>query len=119
MEGTIYTAKKEIEAVGGQCLAIKCDIRDEESVKKAVEETVKTFGGIDILINNASAIYTLPVEDTPTKKFDLAMSINTRGTFLLSKYCIPHLKKSKNPHILTLSPPMSALTNYEKKNWFA
>lgn len=94
LEGTIYTAAKEIEKAGGKALPIACDIRDEKSVKEAIELTVKTFGGIDILINNASAIYQSSVEDTEIKKFDLAMSINTRGTFLCSKLCIPHLKKS-------------------------
>lgn len=87
-------------------MPIQCDIRDEKSIQAAVDKTVETFGGIDILVNNASAIYTTQIEDTSTKKFDLAMSINTRGTFLCSKLCIPHLKKSKNPHILTISPPL-------------
>jgi len=85
-------------------------------VKKAVAATVKEFGGIDILINNASAIYNTPVEKTETKRFDLAMDINTRGTFLCSKHCIPHLKNSKNPHILTLSPPLDM--GGSKINWF-
>jgi citronellol/citronellal dehydrogenase len=106
LEGTIFTAADAIKKAGGQCLPIQCDIRDEKSVIEAIEKTVKTFGGIDILVNNASAIYNTPVEDTDTKKFDLAMNINTRGTFLCSKLCIPHLRKSKNPHILTLSPPL-------------
>ena len=78
-------------------MPIKCDIRDEKSVKEAIELTVKTFGGLDILVNNASAIYLTPVEDTEMKKFDLSMSINTRGTFLCCKYAIPHLKKAQNP----------------------
>lgn len=86
-------------------MPIQCDIRDDNSIKAAVEATVKEFGGIDILVNNASAIYQTPVEDTSPKTFDLAMSINTRGTFLCSKHCIPHLKNSSNPHILTISPP--------------
>ena len=94
LEGTIYTAADDIRAAGGKALPIKCDIRDPESVKAAVEATVKEFGGIDILINNASAIYQKSVEDTPVKLFDLAMTINTRGTFLCSKFCIPHLRKS-------------------------
>jgi citronellol/citronellal dehydrogenase len=117
LEGTIYTAAKEIEKCGGKALAIKCDIRDEKSVQAAIDETVKTFGGIDILINNASAIYNTPVEDTEMKRFDLAMSINTRGTFLASKLCIPHLRKSNNPHILTISPPL--YISGTKTNWFA
>ena len=108
LEGTIYTAAEEINKAGGHALAIQCDIRNEESVKQAVELTVKTFGGIDILINNASAIYSSSVEDTEMKRYDLAMQINVRGTFLCCKYCIPHLKKAKNPHILTMSPPKYA-----------
>jgi citronellol/citronellal dehydrogenase len=117
LEGTIYTAAEDIRKAGGKCLPIQCDIRDEKSVQNAVDLTVKEFGGIDILINNASAIYQHPVEDTPMKKFDLAMSINTRGTFLCSKLCIPHLKKSSNPHILTISPPLYMAT--DTTNWFA
>jgi len=118
LEGTIYTAAEEIRKAGGKCLPIQCDIRDDESVKNAVEMTAKEFGGIDILVNNASALYQTPVEETTTKQFDLAMQINTRGTFLCSKYCIPHLRKSKNPHILTLSPPLDMGGN-PKVNWFA
>lgn len=97
LAGTIYTAAEEIRKAGGKCLPIQCDIRDEKSVQNAIDLTVKEFGGIDICINNASAIYQLPVEDTSTKQFDLAMQINTRGTFLCSKLCIPHLKEAKNP----------------------
>jgi citronellol/citronellal dehydrogenase len=115
LPGTIYTAADEIRAAGGKALPIKCDIRDAESVKAAVEATVKEFGGIDILINNASALYQTPVEDTAVKQFDLAMSINTRGTFMCSKFCIPYLRKSSNPHILTISPPLGM----SGKNWFA
>lgn len=118
LEGTIYTAAKDFEKAGGKALAVQCDVRDEKSVKEAVELAVKTFGGIDILVNNASAIYQSTVEETEMKKYDLSMSINTRGTFLCSKYCIPHLRKAKNPHILTISPPMSAATD-PKVNWFA
>ena len=117
LEGTIYTAAEEIKKAGGKCLPIQCDIRDEKSVKEAVEKCVKEFGGIDILINNASAIYKTPVAETETKKFDLAMQINTRGTFLCSKYCIPHLRNAKNPHILTISPPLGM--GDPKVNWFA
>ena len=106
LEGTIYTAAEEIEKAGGKCLPIQCDIRDEKSVQEAIQKCVERFGGIDILVNNASAVYQSQVEITDTKKFDLAMSVNTRGTFLCSKYCIPYLKKSKNPHILTISPPL-------------
>lgn len=116
LEGTIYTAAEDIKKAGGQCLPVQCDIRDEASVKAAVDKAVETFGGIDILVNNASAIYQSPVETTSAKQFDLAMNINTRGTFLCSKYCIPHLRKSKNPHILTISPPLYIAT--QKINWF-
>lgn len=104
--GTIYTAAKEIEAAGGRCLPIQCDIRDANSVEAAIEKTVKTFGGIDILINNASAINPTGVEDMTVKSFDLIQSINSRGTFVCSKFAIPHLRNSKNPHILTISPPL-------------
>lgn len=117
LEGTIYTAAEEIKKVGGKCLPIKCDIRDEKSVKEAVELTVKTFGGIDILVNNASAIYMSKLEETSMKQYDLSMSVNTRGTFLCSKYCIPYLRKSKNPHILSISPPLYAVTD-PKINWY-
>jgi NAD(P)-dependent dehydrogenase (short-subunit alcohol dehydrogenase family) len=106
LEGTIYTAAKEIEALGGKCLPIQCDIRDEKAVEAAIEKTVQTFGGLDVLINNASAIQPNSVEYMDVKRFDLIMSINTRGTFVCSKFAIPHLRKSKNPHILTISPPL-------------
>ena len=117
LPGTIYTAADEIRAAGGKALACVCDIRDEKSVEKAVADCVKEFGGIDICINNASAIYQTPVEQTDTKRFDLAMAINTRGTFVVSKACIPHLKKAKNPHILTISPPLHFAGS--PVNWFA
>ena len=117
LEGTIFTAAEEIKKAGGKCLPIQCDIRDENSVKNAIDQCAKEFGGIDILINNASAIYKTPVEDTETKKFDLAMTINTRGTFLCSKYCIPYLKKAENPHILSISPPLGM--GDPNVNWFA
>lgn len=118
LEGTIFTAAEEVKKAGGKCLPVQCDIRDEKSVKEAVELAVKTFGGIDILVNNASALYMAKAEETSMKQYDLAMSINARGTFLVSKYCIPHLKKSKNPHILTISPPLYAATD-SKINWYA
>ena len=111
--GTIYSAAKEIEDTGGKALAVQCDIRDEIQIQHAVDKAVETFGGIDILINNASAISLTKTEDTEIKKYDLMQDINVRGTFLVSKACIPHLKKSINPHILTLSPPL----NLDKK-WF-
>ncbi|TNV76751.1 hypothetical protein FGO68_gene11258 [Halteria grandinella] len=118
LEGTIHTAAEEIRKAGGRCLPIQCDIRDEKSVRDAVELTVKTFGGIDILVNNASALYMAKAEETSMKQYDLAMSINARGTFLVSKYCIPHLRNSKNPRILTISPPLYAATD-PRVNWYA
>lgn len=104
--GTIYSAAAEMEAVGGHGLGVQCDIRFEEQIEAAVQKTVEHFGGIDILVNNASAISLTPTEQTEAKRFDLMHSINVRGTFLVTKHCIPHLKKSSNAHILTLSPPI-------------
>jgi citronellol/citronellal dehydrogenase len=104
--GTIYSAAEEIEAAGGKALAIACDIRDEEQVAKAVKAAITRFGGIDMLINNASAISLTGTEATEMKRFDLMHDINVRGTFLVTKYCIPHLRKATNAHILTLSPPI-------------
>ena len=106
LEGTIYTAAKEVEAAGGKCLPLQVDIRDEKSVKAAIEKTVEVFGGLDILVNNASAIQNASVEDMDVKRYDLIQSINGRGVFVCSKFAIPHLRKSKNPHILTISPPL-------------
>eukprot|EP00055_Hartaetosiga_balthica_P012542 m.61201 g.61201 ORF g.61201 m.61201 type:complete len:378 (+) comp7986_c0_seq1:128-1261(+) len=106
LPGTIYSAKEEIEKAGGKAIAIACDIRDEESVQKAIDATVEAFGGIDILVNNASAINLTPTESIPMKTFDLMHSINSRGTFLCTKLCLPYLKKSENPHVLTLCPPV-------------
>jgi citronellol/citronellal dehydrogenase len=105
--GTIFSAAKEIEAAGGKALAIQCDIRNEEQIQDAIAKGVAAFGGIDILINNASAISLTTTENTESKRFDLMHSINVRGTYLVSKHCIPHLKKGKNPHIITLSPPLN------------
>ncbi|MFT3678375.1 MAG: NAD(P)-dependent oxidoreductase [Chitinophagaceae bacterium] len=105
--GTIYSAAAEMEAAGGHGLGVQCDIRFEEQVEAAIQKTVEHFGGIDILVNNASAISLTPTEQTEAKRFDLMHSINVRGTFLVTKHCIPHLKKSSNAHILTLSPPIS------------
>jgi citronellol/citronellal dehydrogenase len=107
LEGTIYTAAAEIEAAGGQALPILGDVRDEESVYGAVAATVERFGGIDICVNNASAISLTTTEQTDLKRYDLMQSINARGTFVMSKACIPHLRKGTNPHILTLSPPIT------------
>lgn len=112
--GTIFTAAAEVEKAGGKALAVQCDIRFEEQIVDAIETTIKTFGGIDILINNASAISLTNTEQTEAKRFDLMHDINVRGTFLVSKHSIPHLKKGKNPHILFLSPPI----NLHPK-WFA
>jgi citronellol/citronellal dehydrogenase len=114
LPGTIYTAAAEIEKAGGQALAIKTDVRSEEEVKNAVEKTIETFGGIDICINNASALFLMPTLGTPMKRFDLINQVNTRATFMCSQYCLPWLKKSNNPHILNLSPPL----NLDPK-WFA
>ncbi len=107
LEGTIFSAANEIEAAGGHALAVQCDIRFEEQILNAVEKGISHFGGMDILINNASAISLTNVEQTSAKLFDLMHDINVRGTFLVSKACIPHLKNGKNPHILTLSPPVN------------
>jgi citronellol/citronellal dehydrogenase len=106
LKGTIYTAADEIRAAGGKALPVVCDIRDEAQVMDAIEKTVAEFGGIDICVNNASAISLTNSQATDMKRFDLMMGINTRGTFMVSKYCIPHLKKAENPHILMLSPPL-------------
>lgn len=112
--GTIFSAAQEIEDAGGKALAVQCDIRDENQIQTAVDKAVATFGGIDVLINNASAIGLTNTEQTEPKRFDLMHDINVRGTFFMSKACIPHLKKGNNPHILTLSPPL----NMDMK-WFA
>lgn len=106
LPGTIYTAAEEIEEAGGKALPLVCDIRYEDQVQAAVNETVAKFGGIDICINNASAISLTGTEATEMKRWDLMHQINARGTFLTSKTCIPHLKKSDNPHVLMLSPPL-------------
>ena len=114
LPGTIYTAAAEIEAAGGRALPVRMDLRDEAQVYAAVEQAVATFGGIDVLVNNASAISLSGTLETPMKRFDLMGSVNARGTFLASQACIPHLKKSPNPHILTLSPPLDM-----RPKWFA
>ena len=117
LPGTIFTAAEEINQAGGEALPIQCDIRDEEQIASAIDKTVKRFGGLDILINNASAINLTPTLATPAKRFDLMFDVNVRGTFLTSQAAIPHLKDSakagRNPHILTLSPPLSM-----KAKWF-
>ncbi len=104
--GTIYATVDKVNAAGGKGLAVQCDIRDEDQVIEAVRQAVATFGGIDILINNASAITLSNTEETEMKRFDLIHDINVRGTFVVTKHCVPFLKKSANPHILTLSPPI-------------
>lgn len=105
--GTIFSAAEEIEKAGGHALPVQCDIRFEEQIQKAVESAVASFGGIDIVINNASAIFLTPTEQTEPKRFDLMNDINVRGTFFVTKTCIPYLKKSLHAHILTLSPPVN------------
>ena len=107
LPGTIYSAAEEIKEAGGKALPLICDIRSDEQVQSAVEAGVKEFGGIDICINNASAISLTPTMQTPMKRFDLMQQVNTRGTFLVSQTCIPYLMKSENPHILNLSPPLN------------
>ena len=114
LEGTIHTAAAEIEKAGGRALPLMCDIRADDQVEAAVAKTVETFGGIDIVVNNASAISLTPTEATDLKRFDLMFGINTRGTFLVTKTCLPHLTKAKNPHVLMLSPPLDM-----KPQWFA
>ena len=117
LPGTIHSAAKEIEAAGGKALPIQCDLRDENQIAESVEKAAAEFGGLDILINNASAINLTPTLATPAKRFDLMFDVNVRGTFLTSQAVIPHLKESakqgRNPHILTLSPPLSM-----KAKWF-
>jgi citronellol/citronellal dehydrogenase len=114
LEGTIYTAAAEIEAAGGKCLPLMVDVRDEQSVAEAIAKTAETFGGLDIVVNNASAISLTNTQMTDMKRYDLMHQINTRGTFMVSKYAIPHLEKAENPHIMMLSPPLDM-----KMRWFA
>jgi citronellol/citronellal dehydrogenase len=114
LPGTIYTAAEEIEAAGGKALPLLVDVRDEDAVKTAMERTVETFGGLDIVVNNASAISLTPTPQTDMKRFDLMHQVNTRGTYMVSKYAIPYLEKADNPHILMLSPPLDM-----KEKWFA
>lgn len=105
LPGTIHSAAAEVEAAGGKALAIRCDIREEDQVQAAVAATVEAFGGIDILVNNASAIWLHGTLETPMKRFDLMQQVNARGSFLCAQTCIPHLRKADSPHILTLAPP--------------
>lgn len=114
LPGTIFTAASEVQEAGGQALALAVDVRDEEQVATAVEQAVARFGGIDVLVNNASAISLTDTEHTPMKRFDLMHQVNARGTFLCSKLCAPHLARASNPHILAISPPLSL-----SERWFA
>jgi len=113
LPGTIFSAAKEIEAAGGQALPVQCDIRDENQILKAVDETAARFGGIDILVNNASAINLTDTPNTPMKRFDLMFGINVRGTYAATQACLPHLKKAVNPHVLTMASPLNM-----KAHWF-
>jgi citronellol/citronellal dehydrogenase len=114
LPGTIFTAAQEVEAAGGKALALSVDIRDEHQIHTAVQAAVERFGGIDVLVNNASAIFLAGTVDTPARRFDLMHQVNARGTFLCSQACIPHLARAKNPHILMLSPPLDM-----RPKWFA
>jgi citronellol/citronellal dehydrogenase len=114
LEGTVHSACEAIEAAGGRALPCVTDIREEAAVERAVSATVEHFGGIDILVNNASAISLTPTASTPLKRFDLMHSVNARGTFACSQACLPHLARAQNPHILTLSPPLDL-----RPEWFA
>lgn len=114
LPGTIHTAAAEVEAAGGKALALQVDIREEAEVKAAIDKTVETFGGLDIVVNNASAIQLTDSQTTDMKRWDLMHQVNARGTFMVSKYAIPHLAKAENPHILMLSPPLDM-----KEKWFA
>ena len=114
LPGTIHTAAAEIEAAGGRALPLVVDVRDEDSVKAAIARTAEEFGGIDIVVNNASAISLTNSQATDMKRFDLMHQVNTRGTFMVSKYAVPHLAKAANPHILMLSPPLDL-----QEKWFA
>jgi citronellol/citronellal dehydrogenase len=107
LPGTIHSAAAAVDEAGGQGLALKCDIREEDQVQAAVAATVERFGGIDILVNNASAIWLRGLADTPMKRFDLMQQVNARGTFLCAQVCLPHLARAADPHILTLAPPPS------------
>jgi citronellol/citronellal dehydrogenase len=114
LEGTVDTAAAEIEAAGGKALALSCDIRFEEEIARAVAATVARFGGIDVCVNNASALALTPIGETSAKRFDLVMGVGARATFLATKACLPHLQRAENPHVLMLSPPLDL-----KAEWFA
>jgi citronellol/citronellal dehydrogenase len=112
LEGTIHTAAEAIEKAGGQALPIVGDVRDEEAVEAAVAQAVERFGGVDIVVNNASAIALAPIGDLPVKRFDLMMQINVRGTFVVTRACLPHLRESDHAHVLTLSPPIDRVQDW-------
>ncbi len=114
LPGTIHSAAEEIERAGGKALAVRCDIRDEAEIAAAVKAAVDRFGGIDVLVNNASAIFLAGTVETPMKRYDLMHQVNARGTYACSQACIPFLEKASNPHVLNLSPPLSM-----KARWFA
>jgi citronellol/citronellal dehydrogenase len=114
LPGTIHTAAEAIRAAGGRALPVHCDIRDEDQVQNAVDQAIASFGGIDICINNASALKLTPILETPMKRFDLMHGVNARGTYLVTQKCLPHLLKSDNPHILAISPPLNM-----EEHWFA
>jgi citronellol/citronellal dehydrogenase len=114
LPGTIHTAAAEVVQAGGRALPLVVDVRDEESVKAGIARTAETFGGIDIVVNNASAVQVTPVVDTDMRRFDLMNGVNARGTFMVSKFAIPYLEKAENPHILMNSPPLDM-----KERWFA
>jgi citronellol/citronellal dehydrogenase len=114
LPGTIFSAAKEIEAAGGNVLPLICDIRDDQQVEEAVKATVARFGGIDICINNASAVKLTPMLDTPVKRFDLVHGVNARGTYVVTRACLPYLLQAENPHMLSISPPLLM-----EERWFA
>lgn len=114
LPGTIYSAAEDIERAGGKALPLLCDIREEEQVDAAVRATVDAFGGIDVCINNASAVRLTPILDTPVKRFDLMHGVNARGTYLVTQKCLPHLLKADNPHVLAIAPPLEM-----EERWFA
>jgi citronellol/citronellal dehydrogenase len=114
LEGTVFTAAEAIKRAGGKALPLACDIRDPEAIAEAVGKTVETFGGIDIVVNNASAIFPTPTAKTPVKRWDLMHEVNARGTFVVTQACLPHLEKAENPHILAMSPPLDM-----REKWFA